>query len=633
MKEEFIEKGKWNDGDINPKNPNLVWVSSANKGKGDWRTVKKNKIPKSAPAAKGVPSASTTSQAPAAPASKTNDDTAPDTTAAKKYDAPKPKITYTTKKPADGIVFEVPEEWRGKDQSGQTKVYHRDTFRKLYADKTKVDDDKLIRILNNKNGKREIRQLAYEEAMARGIPEDKIDVSGTLETTWNNIKIKIEILSPKKKTQVSDEEMEDYDDSVLGNLDPDKFLEENFDGGRDDGWKNPNNPIIQKQFDKLQTLASRRQYDAMVDYLKRKDPLYETPEEVMQGLNQTMFDFMSSSTGSPILVSAGGAGAGKTFGFNSVADFMELKRFDSKANQTGDGDYDYVIMPNDIEDEKDLMTTLAKHNGKIIVFDDKDKALVSSANKIISTMKAIADGDPKMRVFINPETKEQELFKGKLLFLTNKSLDTLNSDEDHKAIMSRARVEDVHFTVNENLELLKKRYKTMGANMSAVDAAEEKKIREALYQMIVSNADRLDPQRFTVRKFTKMLEAVNKTIKANKEKEKNDAAASIFGSKQKDWKRVAMQELTKAEDDTIDIEKAKKDFNMDEKAAAKIRKMYKKNPELCVELFGQEFCDAALGKKGSKKEEEVESDEDVTKAFMEDLSGMTLSEAEDLLFN
>ena len=37
MKEEFIEKGKWNDGDINPKNPNQVWVSSANKGKGDWR--------------------------------------------------------------------------------------------------------------------------------------------------------------------------------------------------------------------------------------------------------------------------------------------------------------------------------------------------------------------------------------------------------------------------------------------------------------------------------------------------------------------------------------------------------------------------------------------------------------------
>ena len=352
----------------------------------------------------------------------------------------------------------------------------------------------------------------------------------------------------------------------------------------------------------------------------------------MHGLNQTMFDFIDSPKGSPILISAGGAGAGKTYGFNLLADFMELKRFDPKNNQPGDGDYDYVIMPNDIEDEKDLMSTLAKHNGKLIVFDDKDKALVSGANKIISTMKAIADGDPKMRVFINPETKEQETFRGKLLFLTNKSLSTLNSDEDHKAIMSRARVEDVHFTVNENLELLKKRYKTMGDSMDAVDANEEKDIREALYQMIISNSDRLDPQRFTVRKFTKMLEAVNKTIKANKEKEKNDAAAAIFGSKQKDWKKVAIQELNKAEDEEIDIEKAKKDFDIDNAAAVKIRKMYKKNPKLCVELFGKEFCEAALGKKVAE-EEEPETDEEVTKAFMEEFSDMSLSEAEDLLFN
>lgn len=630
MKEEFIEKGKWNDGDINPKHPDLVWVGAANGGKGDWR--KKSKTPKStasAPAAKTAPDS--TSQTPTAN-DKTDTDggsSIPTASASAAYDAPKPKITYTTKKPADGVVFEVPEEWKSKDAQGHLKTQKRSTYRKFYSDTTKVSNDKLLNILNNKNNNKNIRQLAYEEAMARGIAEDKIDVSGTLENAWNNIKVKMEVLSPTKNTNVNDEEMEDYDDSVLDGLDPDKFLEENFEGGKDDGWKNPKNPIIQKEFNKLQTLSSRRQYDAMVDYLKRKDPLYESPEEVMQNLAQTMFDFMDGSNGSPILISAGGAGAGKTFKFNQLADFMEMKRFDPQVNQPGDGDYDYVIMSNDIEDEKDLMSTLAEHNGKLIVFDDKDKALVSSANKIISTMKAIADGDPKMRVFTDPETKEQELFTGKLLFLTNKSLDTLNSDEDHKAIMSRARVEDVHFTVNENLELLKKRYKTMGANMSAVDAAEEKNIREALYQMIISNADRLDPQRFTVRKFTKMLEAVNKTIKANKEKENNDAAAAIFGSKQKDWKRVAMQELTKAEEDAIDIEKAKKDFNMSEKAAAKIRKMYKKNPELCVELFGQEFCDAALG----EKEGGVNSDEDVVKAFVEDLSGMTLSEAEDILFN
>ena len=618
MKEEIIEKGKWNDGDINPKHPDLVWVSSAAGGKGDWRKIKTAKTP-----------AASTSAAKTTAASK---DDGGKKTATQKQDTPTPKITYKTKKPADGVVLEVPEKWEVKDSQGGLHEQHRDTFRKLYFNTEKKSDDDLLKILNNKNNNKYIRQIAYEAAMARGIPEDKIDVSGTLETAWNNIKMKMEILSPNKKNDVSEEEMESYDDSVLGDLDPDKFLDDYFDGGKDDGWKNPNNPIIQREFNKLQTLSSRRQYDAMVDYLKRKDPLYETPEEVMQGLNQTMFDFIDSSKGSPILISAGGAGAGKTYGFNLLADFMELKRFDPKKNQPGDGDYDYVIMPNDIEDEKDLMSTLAKHNGKLIVFDDKDKALVSGANKIISTMKAIADSDPKMRVFINPETKEQETFKGKLLFLTNKSLSTLNSDEDHKAIMSRARIEDVHFTVNENLELLKKRYKTMGDSMDAVDANEEKDIREALYQMIISNSDRLDPQRFTVRKFTKMLEAVNKTIKANKEKEDNDAAAAIFGSKQKDWKRVAIQELNKAEDEEIDIEKAKKDFDMDESAAAKIRKMYKKNPKVCIELFGKEFCEAALGKK-IDDEEELETDEEVTKSFIDDLSNMSLSEAEDLLFN
>ena len=128
MKEEIIEKGKWNDGDINPKNPNLVWVASAAGGKGDWRKVKTAKTPAaSAPAAKTPTTPSTTTQAPA------------------------PKITYKTKKPADGVVFEVPEEWKTKDPQGQLRTQHRDTFRKLYSDTAKMPDDKLVKILNNKN--------------------------------------------------------------------------------------------------------------------------------------------------------------------------------------------------------------------------------------------------------------------------------------------------------------------------------------------------------------------------------------------------------------------------------------------------------------------------------------------------
>lgn len=131
MKEEIIEKGKWNDGDINPKNPNLVWVASAAGGKGDWRKVKKTKTPvASAPAAK---TATSTSQAAAA-----SKDEGGKKTATQKYDAPTPKITYKTKKPADGVVFEVPEEWKTKDSQGQIRTQHRDTFRKLYSDTAKM---------------------------------------------------------------------------------------------------------------------------------------------------------------------------------------------------------------------------------------------------------------------------------------------------------------------------------------------------------------------------------------------------------------------------------------------------------------------------------------------------------------
>jgi hypothetical protein len=37
--DEDIEKSH-QDGDIHPKHPDWVWVSSANRGKGDWRTIK-----------------------------------------------------------------------------------------------------------------------------------------------------------------------------------------------------------------------------------------------------------------------------------------------------------------------------------------------------------------------------------------------------------------------------------------------------------------------------------------------------------------------------------------------------------------------------------------------------------------
>lgn len=622
---------------VGTPHPSKPWVWTEYKpGKFDWRPVKGGAAAKTSEPAPAKSSSEPRSEEPkkeepkkegapaAAPAPKK---------AAKPYDAPKPTIDYKTKKPADGIEVRVPDEWLVQVPGKGKEFRHRENFRRVYSDKTRMDDAKLLRILNNHDNAFETRQMAYEEARARGISEDKIDVAGTLQKKWDALKLQKEIFESKPNKQVSEEAMQSYDASALDGMDVEKFVDENFDGGADDGWKDPKNRIILQEFGGLKTPANRRRYDAFIDYMKRQDPMYENPDGVMKGLARAISHFVTSKGGSPIMVASGGAGAGKTYKFNEVADFNGMKRFDPQQHEPGDGNYHYVVVASDMDDDKDFMRLLDKHNGKLIVFDDKDKLLVSNANKIISTMKAIADGDPKMRVFEGADGKST-LFKGKILFLTNKSQDTLNADEDHKAIMSRSRVEDIHFTINENLELLADRYKTMGGSMENATPQEEADIRETLYQIVLNNKNRLDPQRFTVRKFSKMLEKVDETLKANKEIDENDAAADIFGSDKKDWRKIALQELMKGNVDN-DIAKgsAEQDLmELEPEEKSQMRKRFAKNPKKAKELFGEEFVLAVMNSDDGEEAAVEETDEEVTKGFLDEISGMSIEEAESVLF-
>lgn len=632
-----IEKaGKHQIGDIHP-NGLWVWSRSAKTGKEDWRVIKKQDgkaaAATPAPAAKkeekketDKPSA-TSAAAPAAAAKQPA-----------KYDAPTPKVQYKTVKPADGVVIKVPESWKIDDprKPGKMSEQHRSAYRKLYADKNAKPDDEVIKMVNREKGNKFIRQIAYEEAMARGIPESKLNPKGTLQEWWESERLKMELYSPSNKEDVAEEDRESYDNSVLGDFDVEAFLAENFDDGRDDGWKDPDNKIIQKEFNQLKNASARRRYDAFVDYAKRLDPMYERPDEVMNTLARAIGNFITSKGGSPIMVSAGGAGAGKTFKFNQVAkDVYGMTRFDSSQHQPGDGSYNYVVVPADIDDDKDFMHLLDDHNGKLIVFDDKDKLLMSGANKIISTMKAIADGNPEMRVFEGKDGKEK-LFTGKILFLTNKDKQTLNRDEDHKAIMSRARFEDIHFTVNENLELLKERYKTMGDHLEHATPQEEVKIRETLYRIIMDNKDRLDPKTFTVRKFSKMMEKVDETLQSNKDIEENDSAKQAYGSNKKDWRKVALQELMKAQQaDELLKGTALEDFEALEPEQLKTyREKFAKNPKKMEEIFGKEFVLAVLNSNDEEEDEtREETDEEVKKSFLDEIGGMTMDEAESILFD
>lgn len=100
---------------------------------------------------------------------------------------PVPTIVYNTKKMADDVKHIVPERFRIQFVDGRARIYTRDEYRKMLAD---LDDESLLKKLNSQKGSPNSRQLAYEEAAHRGIPEDAIDVSGTLQKKWNELEKK-----------------------------------------------------------------------------------------------------------------------------------------------------------------------------------------------------------------------------------------------------------------------------------------------------------------------------------------------------------------------------------------------------------------------------------------------------------
>lgn len=617
-KEQNIEKGKWNVGDVSffaGANHVCTGFSPAT-GRPTWKKID------------GKKGQSQVQQAPTQKQAKTDDSGAqqqqaktqqPAATPKKEapYDAPTPKVEYKTKRPAEGSEFRVPETWNVTNPSnGQLVKRTRENTRKACAS---WDDDKLVKVLNNHNNSAELRQLCYEEAMARGIDEDKIDVEGTLQDKWDRIKDEKDLLSLKTSSDVDEDEWETYDMKALRGMDPDKFVEENFDEG-DDGWRYKDNENIQREFGKFKTLADRKRYDAFLDYMNRKDPYYRNPEQQMLGLNRLFATFLKGNM--PLMVSAGGAGAGKTTGFQKVAKVLGLVEYDPSKHKPGDGDYHYFVPGSDVTDDKDFEKLLHEHNGKVIVFDDKDRLLVTNANKLINKMKSITDGNPKMRIFTNPETGQPERFTGKLLFLTNKSMDTLNKDEDHKAIMSRGLKHDIRMTVNENMELLEKRYKTMGGPYFE-DPQEDAQWRENVYKYIKQNKDKLDPDKFTVRKFTEIMESVAGLADTNRLAEENEDAEGVFGSNV-DWKIEAHQILNKAVVYS-DFKKPEETFEGDK---VEMLLAYKKNPKLFVETFGEDFLDIL----NNTKEDNKEDEEDTEKSFIADIGDMSIEEAESLLF-
>lgn len=395
--------------------------------------------------------------------------------------------------------------------------------------------DNLLKVVNNPKGNAQLRKIAYDEIKNR--PEfdaSAVDTSGTLSTLL-------------KMTGGSGQ------DAVAGAAATAKVDVNDGEGGNADGeitedwFLNQRDPRVQKQFNRLQNKSDRIAYDRFVYKMKKKSPDYQSPVEVMQDLNADYLSFLDNDE-QRFMISAGGAGIGKSYGFKKIAELLNKKPFDPETDAPGDEDYDYVEL-GDINSKKQLLDALKAHNGKILLFDDTDSVI--TRKDLASVMKKATAMTGKRVVGDPDDTKTNFTFTGRIMIMTNKDLTQLAENEDTKAILSRAgMVSSIYMTVDETIEILKDRFQSMDFPQTPhlADDAEDKAEREELFKLIVDNKDKIDPAEFTTRTFGRILNDKRNTEKRNKFMSQGGDWTSLLGSKAKDWEKKALKTLTKAAD-------------------------------------------------------------------------------------
>ena len=288
-----------------------------------------------------------------------------------------------------------------------------------------TSDDNLLKVANSKNGNAQMRMIAYKQLESRGFDMSKVDTSGTLGQLMKMTK-----QGSSKQTSTSSGD----DDTVSGaaagaSVDIDDDSDE---GGDDDSqitekwYLNKNDERVKKRFN-LKTKEGRIKYDQFVYKEKKKEPDYKDPVEVIQDLNEQYLEFLDNPE-QRFMISAGGAGVGKSYGFNKIAELLNMKPFE-EGDQPGDDDYDIFEAP-DVNSGKQLLGILKAHNGKIIVFDDNDKVLrradcASVMKKATATTGKRIVGDPD-------DIKSNFEFTGRIMIMTNKDLNSLG-DLPHRA--------------------------------------------------------------------------------------------------------------------------------------------------------------------------------------------------------
>lgn len=463
---------------------------------------------------------------------------------------------------------------------------------KEWAPKTK--ENVLLVVLNNVKGNAATRQVVYDELVARGVDESKMNTAGTLQELWDNQKRRAAIVNAG-----DDEEEEEGGDTSTAS--DDEADDESGDGITEDWWMNKKDERIRKMFHGLKTKRDWIRYDNFIDKKKRQQPHYVKPRKVMQMLNRQFLEFLENPE-QRFMISSGGAGVGKSFAFEDIAKITNKKPFDPEKHAPGDADYDY-IETTDIDGKKKLLELLKAHNGKILLFDDTDAIL--TRQDLTSIMKKATSMTGKRIVGDPQDPKTNFAFTGRIVVLTNKDMDTLMEEEDSKAIISRASIKsDIRMTKNETVEILRDRFLHMKFPQvpALEDPQENEKERREVFQTILDNLHNISPKSFTTRKFGEMLSAKRLTERANLRAQQSDELASKFGEDE-DWRDLAIQILLKGEND---------EFLSNEPETEIEKEFVKKHPKEAKELFG------------------IGEEEEVKKAVEEE-EEMTLEKAEDLL--
>lgn len=685
------------EGDIHP-NGKLIWRQAANGGRGDWRTIPKSQRGGAQTANNGGAADSKKKDISQfskdellAWAKKTNEDVLSkivnktdghkparqiaydelvsrgsdvskldtsglkvdngkksDSSSSSKTESPKSQSkaktydNYKTKKPQ--VPIHIGKFTVRSTGSGSQKDFTYDEQKARY---NKFDDAHIIKFVNAQNMAPENRQVAFDIAYERGIPEDKLNVDGTLKKFWDKQKKLQDDVKTSNNVDDDDETQWQSVDTGLENFEKvtkqsvDEFMEQFPEG--DMGWMSEDDDRVQKAFNNLKTPSDRRLYDNFIDAQKRKNPKYVNQKMQLNRLRKSYFSFLSKNNQRPMLVSMGGAGVGKTWNFNHMAqDYCGMVKWDSEKAKAADEagqeytDFDYIVAPQ-INSVPKLCKFLSKYKDKVVVFDDNDAILTD--NEMSNIMKTLCDGTPSNRYFAEYDDKgkatgKNAIFSGKIVVMTNKSSDKLQRNKDANAVMSRAAQNEVSFTINENIEALKDRYMTMDCNINipSFDDAKEKQLRKDIFDYIVDNKDKLDPRSFTVRKFAALYEKAAEEINAAEAASQSASAADDMTPE--DWRESALDILNKGENnEPLNVNMAFHDPEDDltEEEKRKFAKIFKKidtdDGWEFNETSGDEKEDAADDKVTSKKKTKKKK---IKKAVDIDL-GMSLSEAENLL--